>query len=377
MSRKSRSRLRHRRPRIRRRTPPGASPGTVKADPAAPRPQIRVIAYGSQQLVERQLESARDVKALVGQHPVVWVNVDGLGDADAIEQVGSIFGLHPLALEDVVNVHQLSKVDDYDQCLFIVARMPSRGEHLTTEQISLFLGKNFVLTFQERSGDCLEPVRQRIRHSRGRIRDARADYLGYAILDAVVDSYFPLVDGYGERLEAMEEGVSQAHLAGDLRELHALRSDLMLIRRNVRPLRETLLRLTPQQSSLISPDTSVYLRDCYDHTIQILDLLETYRDLSSDLRDFHLATASQRMNEVMKVLTIIATIFIPLSFVAGVYGMNFDVDASPWNMPELKWPLGYPLALSIMAGIAAAMLAFFKRKGWLGAPSRPRGSTQA
>jgi magnesium transporter len=265
----------------------------------------------------------------------------------------------------VVNVHQRAKVEEYGDHLYIVLRMVGPGEHLETEQLSLFLGRNFVLTFQERPGDCFEPVRARLRHSRGRMRDTGADYLAYALIDAIVDAYFPVVDDCGERLEELDEQMSAGHSHDAMAVLHHLRGELMLLRRAIRPLRDELVNLMPDPNALIRPETQFYLRDCYDHTVQLIDLLDTYRELCSDLRDFHLSAVSNRMNEIMKVLTIIATLFMPLSFIAGVYGMNFNT-ALPGNMPELNWPYGYVLSLGLMLLVAGGMVAFFWRRGWLG-----------
>ena len=351
---------------VRRRTPPGASPGTILPDPKSPRPVIRVLAYDEARCTEKRIDRVEQISALLPEWPVVWINVDGLGDAATIEKLGKMFNLHRLTLEDVVNVHQRAKVEQYDDYLFIVGRMALVHDgKLATEQVAMFLGKNWVLTFQERAGDCFDPVRERIRKQRGRIRSAVTDYLTYALLDAVVDSYFPVLELYGEKLAALEDEVMAHADRETVRQIHEVRGDLLVLRRGIWPHREALAALARDENPLISAETRVYLRDCYDHTIQIIDLLEGDRELCSDLRDYYLSTISNRMNEVMKVLTIIATIFIPLSFIAGVYGMNFDPAASRWNMPELKWAFGYPFALGLMAAVAGALLIYFWRKGWL------------
>lgn len=352
-------------PRFLRRTRPGAVPGTVAVDPTAPRPAVRVVSFGPEDLIEEEPESLDRVTELVGQRPVTWVDVQGLGDAETVNRLGAIFGLHPLALEDVVNTHQRAKVEDYGEHLFIVARMLRNGGRLETEQVSLFLGKNFVLTFQEQPGDCLDPVRKRLRNAKGRIRKAGADYLAYALLDAVVDAYFPLLEQYGEWLERADDEVSERPTHQTVVRIHALRSDLLLLRRAIWPFRDALAELIREPNPLICDETRVYLRDCYDHTVQIIDLVETCRELCSDLRDYYLSTVNNRMSEVMKVLTVIATIFIPLGFIAGLYGMNFDPSVSRWNMPELRWHHGYLFALGLMATVAAGLLFFFWRRGWL------------
>jgi magnesium transporter len=351
---------------FRRRTQPGALPGTVVADPRAPAPTIRVLSYGPEDFSEEQPTQVASLAAARGQRPVTWIDVQGLGDADLIEELGRQFGLHPLALEDVVNTHQRPKVEDYGDHLFIVARMLVSGERSRTEQVSMFLGKDFVITFQEQAGDCLEPVRMRIRGAKGRIRRAGPDYLAYAILDAVVDAYFPVLQHYGEWLDALDDEVSSRPTPETIVGIHDLRAHLLMLRRAIWPLRDEVGELVRETNPLISDETCVFLRDCYDHTLQIIDLVETCREMCSDLREYYLSTINNRMSEVMKVLTIIATVFIPMSFIAGVYGMNFNTGASAWNMPELRWSLGYPFALGLMAAIAAALLAYFWRRGWIG-----------
>jgi magnesium transporter len=338
----------------------------VVADPEAPQPVIQVLAYGPQNFDTYQPRHAGELRALLEKQPVTWVNVDGLGDAGTIVRIGEIFGLHRLALEDVVNVHQRAKVDDYGEQLFIVARMPETRQPLTMEQISLFLGRNFVLTFQERPGDCFEPVRDRIRAGHTRLRASGPDHLAYALLDAIIDSYFPVLEHCIERLEALEVQIVRGSGQDIMAPLHDLTSDFLLMRRAIWPLRDAIYSLRRDQSKLVSNETAVYLQDCYDHTLQIMDLVESHHEVARNLMQLHLVTASHRMGEVMRVLTIVSTIFIPLTFVVGVYGMNFNTQISAWNMPELNWPLGYPLVLVLMAAIAVGMLFFFRRKGWLG-----------
>jgi magnesium transporter len=352
--------------RFRRRTPPGAMPGTVAVDPQGARPVVRVMAYGPDELEEREVDDLDSLAKLVGRSPVTWVDVQGLGDAETITRLGEIFQLHPLALEDVVNTHQRPKVEDYGQFLFIVVRMIVPGERLDTEQVSLFLGRNFVVTFQERPGDCLDPVRKRLRQARGRVRNAGADYLAYALLDAVVDAYFPAMEQYGEWLDTLDAEISAQPGSDVVVRVHQMRNDLLMLRRAIWPFRDDIGGLVREPNPLVSEETRVFLRDCYDHTVQIIDLVETSREMCSDLRDYYLSTVNNRMSEVMKVLTIMATIFIPLGFIAGLYGMNFDPEASAWNMPELGWSFGYPFALGLMAAVAGGQLWYFWRRGWLG-----------
>jgi magnesium transporter len=349
----------------RRRSPPGAPPGTVTADPDAPRPVVRVMAFGPGELLERTLEDVGEIRDLRDRFPVTWVNVDGLGDADLIRRMGEVFGLHPLALEDVVNVHQRSKVERYGEVLFAVSRMVFLKEELETEQVSLFLGKGFLLTFQEREGDCLDPVRDRIRRSKGQIRQAGPDYLAYSLLDAVVDGYFPVLERFGERIEALETEAEGVPGQATISRIHELKRDLVTLRRAIWSQREAFGTLLRDRFPQITEETLVYLRDCYDHAVRVVELVESYREQGADLVSTYMSSVSNRMNEIMKVLTIIATIFIPLTFIAGVYGMNFDPGRSPLNMPELRWYWGYPFALGLMAVSVAGLLAFFRRKKWL------------
>ncbi len=363
---------------FRRRTPPGAPPGTLVNDPEAPRPVMTVLAYGPQEFVEQQVTDPQQIREFLGKWPVVWINVEGVGDAGLIGQLGELFGLHRLALEDVLHTHQRPKVEQYDDHLFIVARMVQLGERLGTEQLSLFLGKNFVLTLQDGApGDCLDNIRERIRKKGGRIRDAGLDYLAYALLDAVVDAYFPILEYYGERLEEMEDEIATKPAVDSTARIHAIKRNLLTLRRAVWPQREMLSMLLREETPRISTETRLYLRDCYDHVTQIIDLIETYRELGADLTDIYLSSVSNRTNEIMRVLTVISTIFIPLTFIAGIYGMNFSPEQSPWNMPELNWYWGYPLAMLLMGLVAVAQLAFFHRHGWLGRPKGWGSSVEA
>jgi magnesium transporter len=357
----------------------GVAPGTLVADPDAVPSVIHAIAYGPDGIEEADLPDIGRVRDLLGEHAVVWIDVNGLADFEVLRDLGELFGLHRLALEDVVNVSQRAKIDRYDEELFVVARMPLQthdGQH-GTEQVSMFLGRNYVLTFQERPGDCFDPVRKRLRDGRGRMRSAGPDYLAYALLDAVVDSYFPVLQDCGDRLDALEDRMflrPDPHTVG---RIHAVRRDLLAVRRAIWPLRECISGLARDPDELVSDETRLYLRDCYDHAVQIIDLLESYRDLAGGLMDTYLSLVSQRMNEVMKVLTIYAAIFIPLTFVAGIWGMNFDRGVSGWNMPELGWALGYPGAIALMLLLAIGQLVWFRRRGWIGAAPDLPGPSDA
>lgn len=350
---------------IRRQTKPGESPGSIKTDPQAAKPKVCVIAYDAAQWVEQEITDVGKIGQYLAKYKVTWINVEGLGSAALIQQLGNLLHLHPLALEDVVNVHQRAKVEPYDSILFMVARMVSLiDEQVETEQISFFLGKEFVLTFQERSGDCLESVRQRIRKNGGRMRQMGSDYLMYALLDAVIDGYFPIAEGLSDRLDILEDEIMVDQRPNANQKIHHMRADLLQLRRALRPHRDAVNELIRDVHPLITPETTVFLRDCYDHTMQLIDLLEIYRETCADLRDFYLSMVSNRMNEIMKVLTIIATVFMPLTFIAGVYGMNFDTSL-PGNMPELKWPYAYVAALVLMLAITLGLIIYFRRCGWL------------
>jgi magnesium transporter len=360
-------------PAARRRSAPGAAPGTLIVDPHAPKPRIDVVSYdGDDVRVLTDVDVAGAVAA-AGAQAVTWIDVRGLGDTEVLEGLGRHFGLHMLALEDVINVHQRPKAESYEDCLFVCARMPRAddGHRFATEQLSLFLTKGVLITFQEREGDCFAPVRRRIMESRGRIRRSGADYLLYALLDAVTDAFFPVLEQHGERLDALEAEVIGRSDPAHNTAIHRLKRDLLTVRRCIWPQRDMLNALVRDDHALIADETRTFLRDCFDHTIQLMDLVETYREIASDLVDIHLSRISTRLNEVMMALTIIATIFMPLTLITGVYGMNFT------NMPELRWPWGYPFALGLMAAVAAAMLLWFRRRGWIGRPRKRRSRLTA
>ncbi len=358
---------RPRRPTRRVVKQPGAAPGTILPRSGGPGLRLRALAYGPDDLHEREIQSLDELDALRGERPVLWLDVEGAGDEPFLRALGARFGLHPLALEDVASLNQRPKLEDYGDHLFLLARLPRAEGEVRHEQVSLFVGSGFVLSLQERSGDWTEPVRQRLRAGRGRIRQAGADYLAYALLDTVVDHAFPVLETLNERMDELEERVLAAQPPpGLVAKLTGLRRDVVELRRSIWPLRDVLNLLLVDPGPTFSEETRVFLRDCHDHVLRIIDWLETLREQGSGLMEVHLSMVSQRMNEVMKLLTIISTLFIPLGFIAGLYGMNFDRTASPWNMPELGWAFGYPLALGIMATVVLGLLVYFWRKGWLG-----------
>ncbi len=353
------------RSKVRKLTAPGAAPGTLVHDPAAPASQLMVMAYSADDLAESRVDSVEAITAYREKWPTVWVHVEGVGDLDSLRHLGQMFGIHPLVLEDVVNLGQRAKVEPYHDQLFVVARAPLAPDGFDTRQVSLVLGKGFVLTLTPEPIGCFEQVRERLRKGRGRIRGSAADYLLYALLDAVVDSYFPVLESTAESLEQLEELVMGGQDPGAPHQIHGMKGALLSLRRDAWPHREMFAAMIRDADEMITPETGLFLRDCQDHTVQIIELIEAYREVCSDLVNTYLSSVSNRMNEVMKVLTIIATIFIPLGFIAGLYGMNFDTGISAFNMPELGWRWGYPICLGFMALVAGGLLYFFKRKGWL------------
>jgi len=348
--------------REKRYHPPGVPPGTLTpaAESVVPK-TIHVIHYALGTIEEADVTSVEDLERFRDMSGVTWVNVDGLGNVELIRALGVFFRLHPLALEDVVNVPQRPKLDDYGDHLFIVTRMLEfRQGELQAEQVSLFLGESFVVTFQETPGDCLDPIRERLRKGAGQLCREGADFLAYAILDAIIDNYFPFLESFGETIEELEDEVAEQPTRRTLSEIHDVKRDLLNVRRCIWPLREVVNDLILSGSRLVKKAARVYLRDCHQHAVYILDVLETYRELASSLVEVYISSVSNRLNQVMKVLTVIATIFMPLTFVVGIYGMNFE------HMPELRWRWGYPAVWVVMILVVLFMLWLFRRKGWLG-----------
>lgn len=348
---------------------PGSSPGTLIPLPDAPgRSVVTAIHYTDTAYDEEHIVDLPTYLQQAPNHGVLWLNVDGLGDVQVLEQMGAHFGLHMLSLEDVLNIPQRPKFEDFDNYQFLIFRMAlmAREAMGETEQVSLFLGPSYVLTFQERlGGDLFEPVRQRLRQAHGSIRHSGADHLAYALLDAVIDGFFPVLETLGERLGNLEEAVLATPTRSTLEEIYVVRRTLIALHRNLWPLREAVHVFGRTESRLMTEPTRLFLRDCYDHVLQVMDVLENYRELTNGLMDMYLSSQSHHLNEVMKVLAVISTIFMPLSFLAGIYGMNFNTEKSPWNMPELNWVWGYPFALGLMLLITLSLLVFFRRKDWL------------
>jgi magnesium transporter len=348
-----------------RRGPAGEAPGSLRVDPDAPIPVIKVMGYSDDECVEYQVKDVASLGEVLKPWPRKWIDVDGLGSEEIVRGIGDHFGLHPLALEDTVHVHQRAKSEDYGEYVYFVCRMVTLEEgKFVIEQVSLFIFPDLVLSFQERPGDCLEPVRERLRKSKGKIRFQSADYLAYAIIDALIDGYFPVLEKVGDDLEDLEELILENPTERLLQQVHQTKRELLTLRRAIWPIREAVNALMREDLQAISPDTRVFLRDCYDHSIQLVDLVENYRELASGLMDLYMTGVSNRMNEVMKILTIFATIFMPLGFIAGLYGMNFNTQ-SPYNMPELSWMYGYPFALALMLFTAVGLIMYFRRKQWI------------
>ena len=294
---------------------------------------------------------------------VTWIDIEGLQDIPLLERLGESYGLHPLILEDILNTDQRPKSDDMDSYIYVVLKMldydPNSPE-IISEQVSIVFGRNYVISLQEgREGDLFDPLRERIRTGKGRIRKLGPDYLAYSLLDTIIDRYFLILEKFAEQIETLEEKLISDPGPETLRQIHHLKKEMISLRKSAWPLRELVYSLEKSDSDLIRPETKIFLRDIYDHAVHIIDSIETYREMLSSMLDIYLSSVSNRMNQVMKVLTIIATIFMPLTFLAGVYGMNFKF------MPELGWRWGYPLVMLIMLGVGAVMLYFFKKKNWL------------
>jgi magnesium transporter len=324
--------------------------------------RITIIDYDENQYAEREVKNIEECFSYKSTPSISWINIDGVHQVEVIEKLGSHFVLHPLLQEDVVNTHQRPKFDEFDDHLFIVLRMFFLNEQeneLEGEQISLIVGSNFVISFQERQGDVFDQVRERLRNGKGRIRKKGSDYLAYSLIDAIVDSYYNILEGLGENIESLQEQMVSEPKQEDLQIIHHLKRDMLFFRKSVWPLRELISALAKSESTLIKEDVLVYLRDVYDHVIQAIDTIETFRDMLSAMLDIYLSSVGNRMNQVMKVLTIIATIFIPMTFLAGIYGMNFKY------MPELEWKYAYLVFWLVVVTVFIIMISLFKKKKWL------------
>lgn len=337
-------------------------------DPAAERTRVSVVAYADATAVEVPFTGPADLAAAIARDGVVWVRVQGLGDRELLAALAEAVGLHPLALEDAVHTHQRPKVDPYDDDLFVVARANDPDTISATRQVSMLVRAGLLVSFEEVHGTLFDPVHDRLVRGLGRIRRDGADYLAYALLDAAIDSFFPALEQASDRLDALEHETLARPTEAAMARIYELKRDISVLRRMVWPHRDMLNRMARGEFEVVDEESRVFFRDCYDHASQILDELDQLRDVGIGLMELHVSLVGNRMNEVMRLLTVIATIFIPLTFVSGVYGMNFDTEVSRWNMPELGWRYGYPAALALMAAIAIGLLLWFRRQGWL----RPR-----
>jgi magnesium transporter len=323
---------------------------------------IELIGYDPETFEEQRFATVDDCLPHLERPGITWVNVEGVHDVEIIRHLGERFSLHPLVLEDIVNTGQRPKIEDYDDYLFIVLRMlrPTGGGEFTSEQLSMILGPRYLFTFQEGlQGDVFDMVRERLRNNKGKGRGMGADYLAYALIDAIVDSYFTVLEDLGERIVNLEEELTLSPDPTTLHEINTIKKEIIFLRKAVWPLREAVSFLERGDSVLLSPATRLYFRDVYDHTVQVIDTVETYRDLLSGMLDLYLSSISNRINEIMKFMTVIGTIFMPLTFLVGVYGMNFK------HMPELEWHYGYFILWGLMIGLSMAMIIFFRRKRWL------------
>jgi magnesium transporter len=343
----------------------GLPPGTLVhiGEGKAAAPRITVIDYDEARFEEREVKAVEECFLFRDKPTVTWVNVDGVHQTEVIEKLGQCFGFHPLVMEDILNTDQRPKMETYGDYLYIVLKMLYGGdpEHrVEGEQVSLIFGSNFVISFQEdKEGDVFNPVRERIRNAKGLIRKMGSDYLAYSLIDTIVDHYFLILERLGDQVELLEEELMAHPTDRTILRIQAIRNEIVFVRRVVWPLREVVSSLGRREFSLIKETTEIYLRDVYDHTVQIMDTIETYREVISGMLDLYLSSVSNRLNSVMKVLTIIATIFMPLTFIAGIYGMNFKY------MPELEWRWGYPGVWMVIICIGVLMMVYFKKKKWI------------
>lgn len=335
--------------------------------------RLHLLWYTATELEEHDLQSAAEVAPFLGREGVTWLHVQGLMGPGVVEAVGAAFGLHPLAVEDVLSGQQRAKAEEYDGQDFIVAYLVTEDaqHHLTYNRLSLFVGPNYILSLLGGETDPLEPVRQRLRALRAAVRQHGVDHLMYSLMDTVVDGYFPVLEGFGEYLEFIQDETLLRQRTEALVAIQRAKHELLGLRRAVWPLREILNILMRDDNNTVTPPVRHYLRDCYDHVVMLIDTVETYREMASDLMDAYMSAVSNRLNSVMKILTVIATVFMPLTFIVGLYGMNFRTDVSPWNMPELTWRYGYPLCWGLMIATVIGMLIYFRKLGWIGRADVP------
>jgi magnesium transporter len=347
---------------------PGTAPGTIEhiGERHMEEVKITVHDYDENHLQKAPIDKIQKAQPYLDKPSKTWIEVRGLHDTDKLKTIWDYFNLHPLIQEDIVHTTQRPKVETYENCIFFVLRMLSYSKEtgIQAEQISIVLGKNYVLSFQETDTDYFKPILDRLSVEGARIRSNKTDYLTYALLDTVVDYYYTVIEHIADDIEKLEDELLEDPEDHLLQHIHKIRREIIYFRKSIWPLRDAINTAIRDESTFIADNTKIYLRDVYDHVIQVIDNIENYRDMILGLHDMYMSHISNRMNEVMKVLTIIATIFIPLTFVAGIYGMNFSPESSPYNMPELSWYWGYPASLVLMVIIAVLMIVYFKRKGW-------------
>lgn len=340
----------------------GAPPGTsvYRGKDSIEKVKITLIEFNESEFIEREFYDFSECLKSVNSNMVKWINVDGIHNVELIDLVGKHYNIHPLTLEDIVNTHQRSKFEDYDNYVVSIMKMLYYDNEIRSEQLSVILMEGMVISFQEiRGGDAFDMIRNRIRQGKGRIRKMGADYLSYALLDAVVDCYFNILEKFGDRIELLEEELMEEPSKKTLRQLHHMKREMIFLRKAVWPMRELINNLERSETELIKPSTDIYLRDLHDHAVRVIDTVETFRDLLSGMMDIYLSSVSNRMNEVIKVLTIITTIFVPVTFIVGVYGMNFD------NMPELHSKWGYPIVWLVIIVTILSLLVYFRKKKWM------------
>ena len=347
----------------------GISPGSLifTGEQKINQVKISLFNYSTTSFEEKEISDVNDLIKYKENTDVTWINVTGLHDTTLLENIGNIFEIHPLVLENILNVYHSPKIEDYEQLLFLVIKMigfNNQTENMNIEQVSIVTGKNFIITFQEQEGDVFDPIRDRIRTGKGRIRKYREDYLAYRILDSIIDNYFVVLENFDERIEEIEDQIIKQPDDSSLEKIHNLRKELIKVRRAASPLRDIIFTIEKEKFHFIQKSTYLFLRDLNDHIKQIIDTIENYREIINGLLDLYLSNASHKMNQVVKLLTIISTIFIPLTFIVGIYGMNFSTGASKWNMPELQWAFGYPFVMGMMLVIAILLVIFFKKKQW-------------
>jgi magnesium transporter len=350
----------------RKATSVGLPPGTLffTGKKRMEHPKITYFNYGTDHHSEGEVDKLEEIPGARDEKTVTWINIDGLHDTELLGRIGEMFELHPLIVEDILQTDQRPKIDVFEDYIFIALKMLYLAQdgnvgEVVSEQVSIVLGKHYVISFQESIGDVFDPIRERIRKAKGKVRKMGADYLAYVLMDSVVDNYFGLLEAFGDDLEELEDKIVDRPTKSTVKEMNEIKRELAYIRKSTWPLREVVTAMLRDEGAIVSSETKIYLRDLYDHTVQVIETVETYRDTSSGMLDIYLSTLSNRMNEIMKVLTIIATIFIPLTFITGIYGMNFQ------HMPELAWRWGYPLTLFMMLFVAGMMIVYFRRKRWL------------